>query len=239
MTNEKLLTEGLTLLGIDYDTAKIQLFERFTGLMLEYNEKVNLTSVMQETDIIIKHYLDSASLLTLKDVFHKNARVVDIGCGAGLPSFPLKFLRNDLDITLIDSLRKRVDFQKYIKQQFSLDQIECFHGRAEELSKEQAFRETFDVALIRAVAKMNIICEYCLPYVKPGGYFIAMKGPDVEEELKDSEAAITKLGGKLESVHNIQLPFSDITHSLIVIKKISATLSKYPRITAKIKKSPL
>ena len=232
-----LLTEGGNALGIVLDEKKEAQFKAYMSLLLEWNEKINLTAITEEKEIIIKHYLDSLSLASTVSLRGKT--LIDVGTGAGLPGIPLKIYEEDLTVTLLDSLEKRIRFLKEVIGQLSLKGIEAVHGRAEDYGVKQDHREKYDYAVARAVADLAVLCEYCLPFVKTGGLFIAMKGPSVEEELKESKKAISILGGKLEDVRKLVLPFSDYERSIILIRKCRHTPTGYPRKSGKPTKSPL
>lgn len=215
---------------------QLDAFDLYAKTIVEWNAKINLTAIIKPHEMVIKHFLDS--LLTLKMVdLEKNATVIDVGTGAGFPSIPMKIVREDLQVTLLDSLNKKVTFLKeasiVLKQNNN-----AIHFRAEEAGKKPEYREQYDIATARAVADLRELVEYCLPFVKVGGYFIALKGYDIEEELEQAHTAIATLGGEIESVQKFILPLEN-KRSIIVIKKISQTSTKYPRISGKIVKKPL
>lgn len=232
-----LLTEGADALGVPLSEKNEEKFSAYTRLLLEWNKKINLTSVTDEKEIIIKHYLDSLSLGSAVDL--KGKTLIDVGTGAGFPGIPLKILREDLAVTLLDSLEKRVRFLNEVIGCLSLDGIEAIHGRAEDYGVKQEYREKYDYATARAVAELSVLCEYCLPFVKPGGLFIAMKGPSAETELQEAGKAISILGGRLEDVEKLVLPFSDYERTIILIRKCRHTPAGYPRKSGKPTKSPL
>ncbi|MCD7777336.1 MAG: 16S rRNA (guanine(527)-N(7))-methyltransferase RsmG [Clostridiales bacterium] len=209
-------------------------FEVYKDLLLEWNEKINLTAITDESEIAFKHFLDSLSLLKFADL--KNKTLIDVGTGAGFPGLPLKIAEPTVKLTLLDSLNKRVIFLKEVVSVLGLNDVSCIHQRAEEAAKPP-MREAFDFAVSRAVADMAVLSELCLPFVKPGGYFTALKGPSPEEELKKAKKAVEILGGKIEKTEKVTI--SDFTHTLVFIKKIKHTPKAYPRQFAKIKKSPL
>ena len=232
-----LLTAGADALGVPLSEKNEEKFSAYTRLLLEWNKKINLTSVTDEKEIIIKHYLDSLSLGSAVDL--KGKTLIDVGTGAGFPGIPLKILREDLAVTLLDSLEKRVRFLNEVIGCLSLDGIEAIHGRAEDYGVKQEYREKYDYATARAVAELSVLCEYCLPFVKPGGLFIAMKGPSAETELQEAGKAISILGGRLEDVKKLVLPFSDYERTIILIRKCRHTPAGYPRKSGKPTKSPL
>lgn len=224
-------------IGIKLDDTALMRFEKYMRLVIEWNEKINLTSITDEDEFIIKHFYDSLTLLSTIDI-KEGAKLIDIGTGAGFPGIPLKIARPDIQLTLLDSLNKRLVF---LKEQVltSLElEAEIIHGRAEEVSKTGSYRERFDIATSRAVANLSSLSEYCIPYVKVGGVFVSMKGPDSGEEIKNSEKAVKILGGKFDMVENLTL--SDGSgRSIVVIDKIKKTPEKYPRRGVKINKNPL
>ncbi len=227
------LERGLRSLGID--PGVIPALERFAGMMLERNKVMNLTAITEPRDVAALHLLDSLALLPLAGL--KDERLVDVGCGAGFPGVPLAIAGPSLEVTLLDSQRKRVDFLEEAREALGLENAVCVHGRAEEFAGER--REQFDAAVSRAVAALPVLCELCLPLVKVGGRMLAMKSANSEEEINGAERAIKLLGGQLEWVKDYQVPTTEVVHRLVCIRKVSATPGKYPRRFALIKKQPL
>ncbi len=211
----------------------INLFEIYYNELIDYNTKVNLTAITEKEEVFIKHFYDSCLAY---DCIPQNAKVVDIGTGAGFPGLPLKIVRPDIDLTLVDSLNKRIIFLNQLKQKLNINYL-TFHSRAEDFCI--SYREKYDVSVSRAVAKLNTLAEYCLPLVKVGGLFIAYKGGDVEEELKESANALKILGGQVIKTEKISLPSNLGQRSLIIIKKIKNTPNKYPRNKSLPKLKPL
>lgn len=238
MLNIDTLEKGSQELGLILKEEEKDKFLKYKELLLEWNEKINITAITEEREVDIKHFLDSLTALN-SDKLSGKKRLIDIGTGGGFPGIPLKIVNEDLNVTLLDSLNKRIVFLKEVIKELNLDGIEAIHGRAEELSRKDEYREKYDICISRAVASLDTLSEYCLPFVKQGGYFISMKGPEVEEEIKLSNNAINLLGGKLEDVKIINIPKSDISHSLIIIKKLRQTSTKYPRGGGKPRKNPL
>ena len=228
-----ILTAGLTGLGLDPDAAPA--LERYAGALLEKNKVMNLTAITQPDQVATLHLLDSAYLLTLADFAGKS--VVDVGTGAGFPGMPMGILCGDASLTLLDSLGKRIDFLRDAAEALDLENISCIHARAEEFAAEH--RESYDVAVSRAVAALPVLCELALPLVKVGGQFLAMKSVDTEEEIAAAKGAIKTLGGKIVKVEDYAIPTSGVTHRVVVIEKVSPTPPRYPRAFAKIKKQPL
>ena len=222
-------------LGISLDGRQTAQFETYMELLLEWNEKFNLTAITEKDEIISKHFLDSLTLL-LSDRLPEGARLIDIGAGAGFPSVPVKIARPDLRVTMLDSLGKRVDFLNEVSARLGLENIRAVHCRAEDGSRTE-LRESFDVATARAVANLSVLAEYALPFVKVGGYFLAMKGSAPEEEINAAKPAIRTMGGKIEEVREIS--FDGLGRSLIIVKKTARTPSKYPRKAGKPSKDPI
>ncbi|MDD6489823.1 MAG: 16S rRNA (guanine(527)-N(7))-methyltransferase RsmG [Clostridia bacterium] len=217
------------------DTQK-QKFETYAKLLLEWNEKINLTAITEDTEVAVKHFIDSITLLKYADI-KENASVIDIGTGAGFPGIPLKIMRDDINLTLLDSLNKRLVFLDEVCNTIDI-KAQTVHSRAEEGGQNPKFREKYDVAVSRAVANLPALCEYCMPYVKVGGVFVSMKGSDGENELENAKNAISVLGGKIENCEKLTLPDGS-TRTIITIKKINPIPQKYPRRSVKINKQPL
>lgn len=235
---ESLLPKLAEEYGLAISNDLFRLFDKYATLLVDCNTHVNLTAITDPEGIAIKHFLDSMLLLKAIDL-PIGARLIDIGAGAGFPGLPCKLYRNDLDITLLDSLNKRIAFLNTLSAELEV-KLTAIHGRAEEFGQKSEYREAYDVATARAVARLPELCEYCLPFVKKGGYFLAMKGSDAETEAAEAEKAITLLGGKLEKTVWFKLPDSEESkRGIIVIKKISQTPTKYPRNAGQMKKKPL
>lgn len=232
------LIEGSKELNIELDDRALESFKTYKSLLQEWNEKIDITTIIEDVEIDIKHFLDSLTPINTQ-LFEGNKKIIDIGTGGGFPGLPLKIYNGDLKVTLLDSLNKRIKFLDEVINTLKLREIEAIHGRAEELSRKKEYREQYDICISRAVASLDTLSEYCLPFVKVGGHFISMKGPDVEEELKLSRNAINTLGGKVSKVEIIKIPQSDIEHSLIVIEKVQQSPTKYPRGGGKPRKKPL
>jgi len=238
MNNLELLMDGLKQLNIEIDQEKLNKLITFKEIMLQWNEKINLTSITDEREIFIKHYLDSATCLCTQ-IIKNGDKIIDVGTGAGFPGIVIKILKEDTNLTLLDSLKKRTAYLEEVADALSLKNVEIIHGRAEEYGQKKEYREMFDVALSRAVAPLNVVLEYCLPFVKEKGYFLCQKGPSYKEEMKEAEKAIEILGGKLEKVEEFLLPYSDIKHYIIVIEKAKSTPTKYPRKPGKPSANPI
>ena len=217
-------------------TSMLDQLEQYASLLLDWNTRMNLTAIKEPEGVAVRHFADSLSLLTAVDL-PKGATVIDVGTGAGFPGMVLKIVRPDLELTLLDSLNKRLIFLDALKTQLGLD-VELVHLRAEDGGRRPALRDRFDLATARAVAPLNVLCEWCLPYVKPGGRFAAMKGPDAGEEAASAAKAIHELSGTLEEEKNLTLSDGSKRTILLMAKK-GATPQKYPRTAAKIQKAPL
>ena len=237
-SNEDMLIQGARAMDIHMDENTVKQFSQYTRMLLEWNKKINLTRIVEQKDIIVKHYLDSIAVVN-KGYIKDGHRVVDIGTGAGFPGLPIKILKRNIHITLVDSLGKRIKFLEALIHSLGLDGVEAVHSRAEEVGRHPRYRETFDIALTRAVARINVLCEYALPLLKIGGFFLCFKGPQPEEEIKEAGKALEALGGKPVEVIRFALPFSDINRSVVVIEKTKQSPTKYPRKAGKPAKNPL
>ena len=213
-------------LGITLSEIQLKQFYNYMNLLIEWNKKINLTAITEPNEIILKHFVDS---LTISKYISDGTRVVDVGTGAGFPGIPLKIYRQDIEITLLDSLQKRINFLDEVIKELNLEKIEIIHSRVEDFGKDKRYREKFDIATSRAVANLATLSEYLLPLVKVGGKVISMKGSLIEEELENSKNAIKILGGKIEKVDEFNLPNSDISRNIVLIDKIKETPNKYPR----------
>ena len=212
---------------------QISQFYRYMELLIEWNQKMNLTAITEPNEVIEKHFIDS---LAIMPYINKETTIIDVGTGAGFPGIPMKIGNSSLKITLLDSLNKRITFLEEIISQLQLKEISAVHGRAEEYIREK--RETFDIAVSRAVAELPTLLEYLLPYVKIGGKCICMKGPKALEEIQKSKKALEILGGKIESIENIKIN-EEMERNIIIIQKIKPTPSKYPRKAGKPSKEPI
>ena len=230
---KQILSIGLPALGVG-DTC-IPDLEKFVDMLLERNQVMNLTAITEPDQVARLHLLDSLSLLPVEAFAGK--AVIDVGTGANFPGIPLAIVQQDADFTLLDSLGKRIRFLDEVREALGLGNVTCVHGRAEEFA--QAHREQFDLAVSRAVANLAVLSELCLPLVKVGGAFLAMKSTGCEAETEGAQTAIRRLGGTLERVVDYTIPTTDVTHRVLVIRKTAPTAKKYPRPFAQIKKQPL
>ncbi len=232
--NQELFSQGLSALQLSIAPEQLRQFAAYSALLKEWNQKMNLTAIVDDDGIAVKHFLDSVLPLAHITV-PEGAGLADVGTGAGFPGVPLKILRPDLSVTLLDSLQKRIRFLETVKETLSLSQVACVHGRAEELGKVKDYREQFDILVSRAVANLKVLSEYCLPFVKVGGRFVALKAEEMDSELSEAKAMIGSLGGKVSEVIKAPLPMSDMTRTLVVIEKVSPTPPQFPRRPNKIK----
>ena len=233
---KKLLKEQCSNLNIEIDEKKREQFYNYMQILVKWNENINLTAITEPKEVLQKHFIDS---LTILPYIEENKTIIDVGTGAGFPGIPVKIAKESTNVVLLDALNKRLNFLNEVINDLELKNIETIHARAEEAGKNKKLRENFDIAVSRAVAPLNILVEYLLPLVKIGGKCICMKGSNIEEELKNSKKAISILGGEIEKVDEFVLPDSDIKRSVIVIKKIKETPSKYPRKPGTPAKEPL
>ena len=232
----KELTKLASKIEIELSLDEIEKLYKFMYLLLEWNEKINLTAITEPEDIILKHFVDS---ITIKKYIKSENKVLDMGTGAGFPGIPLKIISSDTYFTLVDSLNKRIIFLNEVCDKLKLDKIENIHSRAEELAKNKKYREQYDVVTSRAVARLASLVEYMLPFVKVGRRCICMKGSNVDEELIEAKKAINVLGGEIEKVDKFLLPNSDIERNIVIIKKIKNTSCKYPRKPGTATKQPI
>lgn len=230
------MKERFSLLGILVTEPMIEKFEKYFEMLIEYNNNINLTAITEKNDVYIKHFIDS--VLPYKQ-FKKGASVCDVGSGAGFPAIPLKIVRPDLKLLLVDCLEKRVNFLKKLVEELGLEDVKVIHARAEDVGRDFNHREGYDYAVSRGVAKLNTLSEYCIPLVRIGGKVLAYKSVDIEEEIGNAINAITELGGTLDEVLKIDIPNTDITRKIVVIRKDDATPNKYPRGLNKPKLMPI
>lgn len=225
-----------TELGFSFNDMQINQLYKYMELLLEWNEKINLTAITNPDEIIIKHFIDS---ITINKYIGEKFKVLDIGTGAGFPGIPEKILRPDINVVLADSLNKRINFLNEVIMKLELTSISAIHGRAEELGHNKLYREAFDVVTSRAVASLNVLLEYMLPFVKKNGICICMKGSNIEDEIENAKKALEILGGEIVRVDKFTLPNTDILRNIVVIKKIKSTPIKYPRKAGMPAKDPI
>ena len=232
--NEALFKQGVAALGGTLTDGQLSQFAAYSALLKEWNQKMNLTAITDDDGISVKHFLDSILPLYHMEL-PQNASLADIGTGAGFPGIPLKIIRPDLNVTLVDSLNKRITFLETVCKELNLSNVTCIHGRAEELGKDNKYREKFDLVTSRAVANLRVLGEYCLPLVKTGGQFLALKAEEVDEELSDARPMLGTLGGGKPQVIAAPLPESDMVRKLVLIPKDKPTPSQFPRRANKIR----
>ena len=231
-----ILNDELKDISIKLTQNDVELFYKYTDLLIEWNKKINLTAITDIKDIITKHFVDS---LTINKYIEENKLVMDIGTGAGFPGIPLKILNKNNHFILVDSLNKRINFLEEVKRQLNLNNLELIHARVEDLAKKIEYREQSDIVVSRAVANLSTLTEYMLPFVKLNGICICMKGPNIEDEINSSKNAISILGGKIEKIDNLSLEQSSIERNIIIIRKIKTTPNKYPRKAGTPAKQPI
>lgn len=238
---EKTLLEGLEKLGLKLDEDKLASFGEYYRTLVEWNEFMNLTAITEKSEVYTKHFLDSLAVNVVlgKLGLDGHVRVIDVGTGAGFPGIPLKLANPGWSVTLLDSLNKRIKFLNEVIGRLGLQDITAIHGRAEDYSRDGAYREGFDLCVSRAVANLATLSEYCLPYVRQGGYFISYKSGEIEEELDGAKKAIHMLGGSVELVEKLKLPGTDIDRSFVVIRKARSTPRQYPRKAGLPSKEPI
>lgn len=233
-------TEELKLLSLELNERQIEQFFQYFELLIEWNKVMNLTAITEISEVISKHFVDSLSLIkAMGDISQKEYEVIDVGTGAGFPGIPLKIAFPQLKVTLMDSLNKRVKFLNAVIEKLDLSNIQAIHDRAEDLGRKEEYREQYDLCVSRAVANLSTLSEYCMPFVKVGGWFIPYKSGKIEEELGNAKHAIFLLGGKLEHVETFLLPGTDAERTLVKIAKAGNTSKKYPRKAGLPSKEPL
>ena len=238
MTNEDILRQGIKDFGIEVNDQMISDLKIYREILVDWNQKMNLTGIEEEKEVFIKHFLDSISAVSngyIKD----GISLIDVGTGAGFPGLPLKICLQNIKLTLLDSLNKRINFLQEVSNTVNLKDVEFIHGRAEDFGKNSDYREQYDVATARAVAGLPILMEFCVPFVKVGGYFVCLKGPNANLELEESKMAMDILGLEFVEKIDIELPNEELKHNILVFKKIKNTPEKYPRKAGKPAKSPI
>ena len=234
----KTLEEGFNLLKLPYNKDIDSKFALYKDLLKEWNKKINITSIEDDEEIYIKHFIDSVLLLNENNINEKKT-VIDVGTGGGFPGLPLKIVNDNYKITLLDSLKKRIDFLSQVTKALDLSDVNLIHERAEDYGQNKEIRECYDICVSRAVAPLNVLSEYCIPFVKVGGYFAAYKSDNISQEISNSDNAIKKLGGKIKEIKEISIPATDIIRKIVIIEKIEPTNTRYPRKAGKPSKDPL
>lgn len=231
-----LIINGSEKLNIPLDEKQVNQLLDYADILREWNEKINLTAITDDEGIATKHFLDS--LTALQTGFVKG-KVIDVGTGAGFPGLVLKIAKPEISLTLLDSLNKRIVFLDDVCKRLGIDGVKTVHARAEDGGRDRQYRGQFDTVVSRAVARLSVLSEWCIPFLREGGYFLALKGPLADEELNDARRAIKILGGKIEDVIEADIPFTDLKHKIIIIKKVGQTPLKYPRKSGIATKSPI
>lgn len=225
-------------MGLEFNEIAYDKFTRYSEMLIDWNTRINLTAITDIDGIIKKHFIDSMKIFEFSKI--RNAKkIIDVGTGAGFPGIPMKIVNDNFDLTLLDSLNKRIQYLKEVCKELNLKNVDFVHARAEDGAKMAAHREKYDIAVSRAVANMAVLAELCLPFVRPGGYFIALKGPSVEIELNEANRAIEEMGGKLLEVINVNIKNTDLNHNIVVIEKVAKTPYKYPRQAGLLSKNPI
>ena len=232
------LRDSLDKLKIQYNDEQIEQFRSYYELLTEWNKKINLTAITGYEDIVRKHFIDSILICSLLDL-NKDIRIIDVGTGAGFPGIPIKILNPDCRIVLLDSLNKRVRFLETVVDELGLENVECIHGRAEDVSREKKYRASFDLSVSRAVANLSTLCEYCIPFLKKGGKFVSYKSDKADDEINGSENAVRTLGSEITSVKEITLPETDIVRKFVMITNKKQVSNIYPRKAGIPAKNPL
>ena len=236
--NNNLLEKALKNLDLFFNDDQLNMFETYYEMLIDWNKKINLTSITEYEDVILKHFVDSVLICKYFNL-DKDIHIIDVGTGAGFPGIPIKILNPECNIVLLDSLNKRINFLNAVKDELCLKNIELIHGRAEDISRETNYRGRFDLAVSRAVANLSTLSEYCIPFLKPGGKFISYKSDKSDDEIKKSGNALRHLNSVLTSIEEICIPDTDITRRLIIITNEKPVSNKYPRKAGIPAKDPL
>lgn len=236
--NEEQFVQALHEKGIDLSSKQIQQFQTYFKLLVEWNEKMNLTAITDEPSVYLKHFFDSISASFYED-FTGNYTICDVGAGAGFPSIPLKICFPNLSVTIVDSLNKRIQFLTHLSQELGLTNVNFVHSRAEDFGQNKEYRENYDIVTARAVARLSVLSELCLPLVKVGGKFIAMKAASASEELKDASKALSVLGAEITADYSFLLPLENSERTLYVFSKTKSTPKRYPRKPGIPNKTPI
>ena len=234
----QLMKEASNEVGLELTEKQYNQFITYMRLLQEWNEKINLTAITEDEEVIKKHFIDCIKAFKSEAV--KNAKtIIDVGTGAGFPGLPIAIMDPSIKVTWLDSLNKRINFLNTVVRSLDLNNVTTIHSRAEDGARQVELREKFDVAISRAVANMAVLSEFCIPYVKLNGYFVALKGPAIEEELKEGQKAIETLGGKLEKLVEVNIEESDLKHNIVEVKKVNKCSKTYPRKAGTINKKPI
>lgn len=223
---------------MEFTEVQYEQFIKYMRLLQEWNEKINLTAITEDEDVIKKHFIDCIKAFKSEPI--KNAKtIIDVGTGAGFPGLPIAIMNPEVEVTLLDSLNKRINFLNLVVRELGLKNVTTIHSRAEDGARNPKLREKFDVATSRAVANMAVLSEFCMPYVKKGGHFVALKGPSIDEELQNGSNAIKILGGELKEIIKVSIEETDLQHNIVEVKKVNTCPKTYPRKAGTINKKPL
>ncbi|MBN3553613.1 16S rRNA (guanine(527)-N(7))-methyltransferase RsmG [Fictibacillus nanhaiensis] len=236
--NIELFQTSLKEKGVDLSEKQLSQFETYYNLLVVWNEKMNLTAITEKEEVYLKHFYDSVTAGFYFD-FSQDITVCDVGAGAGFPAIPLKIAFPEIKLTVVDSLNKRIGFLQHVVDELGLEEVSLYHDRAETFAHRPEFRQTFDLVTARAVARLSVLSELCLPLVKIGGHFLGMKGANLPEEVRDGEKAVKLLGGKVKDIHSFVLPIEESERNIIVIDKVKETPKKFPRKPGTPNKSPI
>lgn len=234
----KLFDEYAKSMNLTIDEDKIKKFYLYMQLLIEWNEKINLTAITEDEEFIKKHFIDCIKAFKSKAIAEAHT-IIDVGTGAGFPGIPIAIMHPTAKITLLDSLNKRINFLNLVIKELGLTNVTTIHSRAEDGARNPELREKFDVATSRAVANMAVLSEFCMPYVKKNGHFVALKGPAIEEELENGKAAIKILGGELKNIIEVSIEGTDLRHNIVEVLKVRECNKKYPRKAGTVNKNPL
>ena len=233
-----LMKEAANEVGLELTEVQYEQFIKYMRLLQEWNEKINLTAITEDEEVIKKHFIDC--IKAFKSDAIKNARnIIDVGTGAGFPGLPIAIMNQNVEVTLLDSLNKRINYLNIVVRELGLKNVTTIHSRAEDGARKQELREKFDVATSRAVANMAVLSEFCMPYVRKGGYFVALKWTSIDEELKNAGNAIKTLGGELKGIIEVSIEETDLKHNIVEVEKIKPCPKTYPRKAGTITKKPL
>lgn len=238
MNYYSLMEKAANDVGMQFTEEKYDKFIKYMKLIQEWNEKINLTAITEDEEVIKKHFIDCIKAFK-SDELKNSDTLIDVGTGAGFPGIPIAIMDENKKVTLLDSLNKRINFLNTVVKELNLQNVSTIHSRAEDGARKNELREKFDIATSRAVANMTVLSEFCLPYVKVGGHFVALKGPLIENELKDSKNAIGTLGGKLKNIIEVNIEDTDLNHNIVIVDKIKVCPMSYPRKAGMVTKKPL
>lgn len=224
--------------GMEFTEVQYEQFIKYMRLLQEWNEKINLTAITEDEEVVKKHFIDCIKAFK-SDAIRNAKTIIDVGTGAGFPGLPIAIMNPEVKVTLLDSLNKRINFLNLVVRELGLKNVTTIHSRAEDGARKPELREKFDVATSRAVANMAVLSEFCMPYVKKGGYFVALKGPSIDEELQNGSNAIKILGGELKEIIEIAIEETDLKHNIVEVKKVKTCPKTYPRKAGTVNKKPL